>query len=444
MSNFLSSLISSLVLLAALSPSCAVHKQHRTDLADTSLLGSASQSPSELAGRRANRAIEVYDEYDLGHIEFDDQGKYWMDGIDPVTGERAAQIDILERHVGREIQNGAYANGVTMVIFAHGWHHNASETDENLNSFRSALAALSEGEKRKTRGRRVLGVYLGWRGETLAVPGVNVGTFWGRKEIAHNVGQRDMGETLARLADLRYKIAEHEVGYRGTRTMKSRIVLVGHSFGGAAMYSAVSRFFVDELIELERSGYKDEVSRRWDLVILANPAFEALRYEAIDRYTRRFQDAILNGLRPAKFSQFPRLIIASSENDSPNKTWLPVGQFLANVGEGRQEGAEGEMMHRAAGQYEPFYTHDLKCVGVSCKEQKLVARPRAGRVPRTGSASFDPLGRLFENSDDASSVLPCMVLNVEKGIIGSHNDIWQDGFREFMIQFLGAREQVAN
>lgn len=444
MSKNSSILFAWLLVVTALSPSCAFHKQHRTDLAETPFLGSASQNDSDLAAHRAYRTFEVYDEFALGHIEFDDQGKYWMGGLDPQTGNKSTQIDVLERHVGQQMKNGAYPNGVLMVVFAHGWHHDASEADENLNSFRKALFALSEEETEKPDGRKVLGVYLGWRGETIAVPGVNVATFWGRKEIAHNIGQRDMGETLARLADLRYKIAKQEAGFTNVSTMKSRIALVGHSFGAAAMYSAVSRFFVDELIELERSGYKDEVSRRWDLVVLANPAFEALRYEAIDRYTRRFQDEILGGFRPDKFSQFPRLIIASSENDGPNKKWLRVGQFLANFGEGHQEGAERDMMNQAAGQYEPFYTHDLKCAEKPCNGQKLVARPRAGRVPRSGNKAFQPFAALFESSEDASSLLPCMVLNVEKGIIGSHNDIWQDGFREFLVKFLVAREQVAN
>ena len=52
------------------------------------------------------------------------------------------------------------------------------------------------------RTRKVLGVYIGWRGNSSDLPILKHLTFWGRKRTADKVGLRGVTEALLRLAKI--------------------------------------------------------------------------------------------------------------------------------------------------------------------------------------------------------------------------------------------------
>ena len=117
---------------------------------------------------------------------FDDQGQL----RDP------AQLDRAETLVLEEA-GGSNGPGAVVVVFVHGWRHNASVCDENVVCFREVLTGLDNLERLQAAAsgyepRRVVGVYLGWRGLTAKMPGPREMTFYKRKAAAHRIGEGDV------------------------------------------------------------------------------------------------------------------------------------------------------------------------------------------------------------------------------------------------------------
>jgi len=71
---------------------------------------------------------EPFPTYDLGIIEFKDDGTLWS----------PAQKELVVGKI-REIAK----SGATIVVYAHGWHHNAKVDDPNIVSFRNVLATIA-------------------------------------------------------------------------------------------------------------------------------------------------------------------------------------------------------------------------------------------------------------------------------------------------------------
>ncbi|NNM28831.1 MAG: hypothetical protein HKO57_04875 [Akkermansiaceae bacterium] len=458
------------IVLAAVLASCNVHRQQRVNISEIASLGSIAAlqaAPKEVqVERRGTRAFEVYDELTLAHVEFDDQGKFWQEceEYDRTTGtwepSDRTQLDALEDYVDREIGRGSYRNGAMMIVFVHGWFNNSKEGNHNLRDFRRALEGIRADV---AEDRPVLGIYLSWRGGSLMAPGAKLFSYWDRKKIAHKIGQRDLGEAVTRIAMMRQAIIR-----RGERSLeknaRTRLIMMGHSFGGAALFSASSRFLEDELIALEKSNYRGHIKRRWDLLILANPAFEALRYEAVDRYTTNMMMAMRDGVRPGKYSQLPRVLVASARNDRPNQVAMPIGQTAANVFEARQP-FEWPLMTKSIGSYDQFHTHYLDLVDTpnggearlspiwesqmqktrrDANQRSLAAYAADSKTREFGNRSFlDPFARVFDEPGDARTVLPCMVASVDPRIVDNHGGIWKKEFRDFLVNFLKAREAAA-
>ena len=173
------------LLLALLAGGCTGLKQYRTDYN----VHDATSNPTN--AQRA--ALEVTTNYVLGLVEFDDQGWMW----DP------KQMDAVLQRFSEE----DHTNGLLMVVFVHGWKHNASFEDDNVIMFRTVLAELAAMERQlsegRTKPRRVAGVYVGWRGLSNKAWLLRQLTFWDRKNAAQEVGRGGVTELYSRLEDLR-------------------------------------------------------------------------------------------------------------------------------------------------------------------------------------------------------------------------------------------------
>jgi len=186
----------------------------------------------------ADRAIQHHapgqsGEYYLSFIEFDDQGQLW---------DREQLHKVLNSY-----QTIAGTHDVLLVAFIHGWHHNADPEDGNIKEFRRLLTKLSQAESNGGTGRQVLGVYIGWRGESITIPVINATTFWDRKNTAHKVGQQGVTEVLLKLEE----IVNVKAGMETTKPqpLNSRLVTIGHSFGGAVLYTALQQILEDRFID---------------------------------------------------------------------------------------------------------------------------------------------------------------------------------------------------
>ncbi|MBF0096029.1 MAG: hypothetical protein HQM04_05590 [Magnetococcales bacterium] len=136
------------------------------------------------------------DGYLLSFVEFDDEG--WMHDKQQADG----LIQFLEEYQKKN------DNAFLIVTFTHGWNHNAAENDGNVAQFQKLLEKLAQdeikGSKPGETPRKVVGVYLSWRGEMISFPPVfELMDFWNRKDAAERVGHGSIKRFLTDIGEFR-------------------------------------------------------------------------------------------------------------------------------------------------------------------------------------------------------------------------------------------------
>jgi len=408
--------------------------------------------------RKASIERHEEDGFLLGIVEFDDQGWFWSPG----KPDKPGQLD----QVLAEIRCVAKDRGALILLFTHGWEHNASVEDSHLACFREVLRYLAQGEKDGGRNRAVVGVYLGWRGLSLKIPLIQWATFWTRKVAAERIGEAQALETLTALEDLGRELQK-------SGNPDSRLIILGHSFGGTLLYSALANVFVRRMAgELYASAPPaDGSSARsnaivpgfGDLVVLVNPAFEASRYQALRDISTRYE---------FDDRQTPVLLLVSSANDAATRLYFPLGRRVSTLFQRTRNRFQSRLMTRTAANYEPFVTHTMKPIGgplprpprgkrgpCRCEtplrqhlqkrmeaeqgrsrkdqmmvEQRTVERfdlaakqtsPTSELVPKKGVAPHDPF----------------LVVTADKQIINGHNGLFNVRLLDFLLEFVGKTDQ---
>ena len=178
-----------LLLLALVISGCASNEIYRHDYSGCVQL--AEQSCESHAIQYHNPDSDQ--EYLLAFVEIDDQGQ---------LRDRKQLQAVLD-----ELYQLASNESLLINVFVHGWHHSAKPLDPNVESFKGSLAQLSQLESQLSAAqnkqrRKVVGVYVGWRGESIDVPYLNNITFWERKSTAQEVGHLGMAELLLRLEEI--------------------------------------------------------------------------------------------------------------------------------------------------------------------------------------------------------------------------------------------------
>ncbi len=412
--------------------------------------------------------LEEREEYLLGFVEFDDLG--W-------AHDRRQQTTLLER-IGRELEE----RDVLMVVFAHGWKHNSESCDSNVTCFRTILEQLHATEKAVAAPgaeRRIVGIYVGWRGLSWDTTVSRQLTFYGRKATAHKVGSGAVTELLVRLKQLR------EERHRSVTDSDTRLVIVGHSFGGALIWSATSQLLMERMavarslaegapdddsaaeeIDCLRQPLPGDAVRGFgDLVLLVNPAFEAARYQPLHALSQE-------GSFPT--CQPPIFVVATSTGDDATGKWFPRGRALSVRLDDYPPGKvqlEREANLRTLGHFKPYNTHALTAtdrtpkIGVEDKakiascdcpfdlgsamlsnEDPGAVRERATALRRflaNGESEFPfPTSELVWKGGPLPSNAPVMVVEVDPKIIPNHVDIYQPAFIDFLrhlIMAAGAR-----
>ncbi len=287
--------------------------------------------------------------YLLGFIEFDDQGQLW---------DRKQMSAVLD-----QLTTEATSHDLLMVVFVHGWKHSAAPGDGNIETFRKVLARLARdqdliSQQTNRPARRVAGVYLGWRGGSVTVPWVGNLTFWERKNTAQKVGHGGVTEVLTRLEQLKRDKAT--TGSNGTR-----LVVVGHSFGGAVVHTALTQILEGRFVRgVGPDGVQGDVEGFGNLVVLINPAFEANQFMPLSD---------MAAARGTYFkSQLPLEAILTSEADYATRYAFPAGRRLSTLFENthqrsrwnaatRQEESlsEDQANVSAVGHFQAYRTHRL-------------------------------------------------------------------------------------
>src|SRR5258708_681282 len=183
------------------------------------------------APHQAPRTFFGQESYDLAIVEFDDQGCCYD------RTQMRAVATRLDSMAGQD---------AIIVVFVHGWKHDARSDDENLRDFQGVLLqtvgqeAKENAENGELGGLRpVLGIFIGWRGMSLHDHfhlSENL-TFWNRQRAGRRVSVGSVRELFGRLR--RYRNGRKDAGGAPL------LVIVGHSFGGMIVYSDLAQSLIE-------------------------------------------------------------------------------------------------------------------------------------------------------------------------------------------------------
>jgi hypothetical protein len=254
-------------------------------------------------------------QYHLAFLEFGQDGTFPSLNADG-TSSVNEQLNALKTHLASQ-HNDHKQNFV--LVFIHGWRHDASIGDDNVQNTRLYAAYLTSflNYRCKTKHRycnaTVTAVYVGWRGarvnenglkrlfrtwygEIIGLPfylpdlllgqekGVFVGTglalptLFDRKPVSERIAP----SILSALQQIDDQMQGWNAGVN--RVDQERMIIFGHSLGGNILASALKERMITE-IRRHQAGtiMKPPIG---NLVVLINPASEAENWVALQRETR--------------------------------------------------------------------------------------------------------------------------------------------------------------
>jgi hypothetical protein len=290
----------------------------------------------------AQAVIESHPDYKLGFVEFDDQGWFWD------ARQLAAILQMIRMQAGIDSVPATKPQGIILVAFVHGWKQNASYDGDGVKACHDILQQLSDAENAQTDhpARKVVGVYVGWRGLSAMWEPFKELSFWERKDTAHKVGGYGaMTKLLVKLED----IQKDSLDSLAKDAPRTELIIIGHSFGGAAVYSALSQIITERFVDTLEKGKR--LKPLGDQVILLNPAFEALRHYDLNQ--------LALGVPAYPHDQRPVLSIFTSRGDWATHYAFPVGRFFATLFDQNRNQEQRTAGLETAGWFKPFVTHEL-------------------------------------------------------------------------------------
>ncbi|WP_434761727.1 hypothetical protein [Vibrio fortis] len=373
--------------------------------------------------------------YTLSFVEFDEQGHF----------QDRNQLNNVIEHVNKQ------GDEQDIILFIHGWHHGVEDKDSNVVDFRNAMRKLSK----RNPTRTVTGIYVGWRGDSISIPIVNKVTFWDRKKVSIEIGQGAVTELLNRL--------EHISEVKD----KTRLIAIGHSFGGSVLFSATKNKFYNDLLEQynEKSEEKSALNKEHhfrDIYILVNPAIENIQYaplnDLVNEMSAEFPDIFLP-------SSPPNLTVFMSEGDWATGIVFPIGRFFGTLLENQnpivrknrfgQEVSYSQfsMDLKALGHYEPFITHSLTSVASEGDASYCQGEPKMLDIPIVNTGPHDTKSNYTGRSENwtmnflssktklnhlgnSPAFSPIWVVKTDKKVIKDHNAIFGDQFSCYLEELM--------
>jgi hypothetical protein len=387
--------------------------------------------------------------FDFHVIQSDDYGSFWdTSGAQKTLDE----VEALSRRTNTLI-----------VLFIHGWHHNAAPDDTNLTGFKASLEAMHKELSNPGRDRmraqstgtaefRMVGIYVGWRGRSLPWL-LDYLTFWGRKSAAERVGEGDVSEFIERLQRIFLRAnASSPAADSQVPRLFTGLIAMGHSFGGQVLWKSIGRQLEDPLtrraadmsnsLNPRAAQIREEavaINGLGDLNILLNPAVEAYQYARVD--------ALFREMTYPKF-QTPQVVVFSADNDRARQFWFPVGRaftspFRPNF---RQDnhGYQGKLYGKALGELVAQLTHDLNKLPQPAPDSLVESDYANPDKILDFDFTHDPIfeGIKLSPRIAGSSVSghvpnsPVMVVQTHDKIIDGHNKIFGQDFILFLTKYV--------
>jgi hypothetical protein len=466
-----------------------LQKQIRSDLGDAAL--SACW----------HSATEHHATYDLYTVEFDDQG--WLAGtaLHPNAPENELTVLMKELRAMTRVGPGTDPRPLSIVIYTHGWHHSAKPDDANVIAFRRLLEAASVAERElcltarngrataleeapaevcaesepsvplRQKKRRVVGIYVGWRGDSVVGPLIEDTSIWDRKHTAETVALGSVQEFFSLMHEFYLEHACHEPttppAAAGAESVPApqpdttkcakvadvRMLTIGHSFGGLITYRALEPRMMLGIAETapHEPGQKMRYAYGFgDLIVLINPAFEATRFEALAEAAAS-RDYIDSGGQVS--AQLPMLIVATSKSDRATGVAFPAFRWATTRFE-HTDGAEESANIHTVGWESRYRTHFLTLstdadvcglTSASSDQERLLAEAKwseqqqAKHYADFGASSLDLCDslRLSSRPDWAltkPAFMPVWNIQADSTVIDGHNDFLNVHLVDFVRQ----------
>lgn len=359
---------------------------------------------------------EEHPGYDLGFVEFSERGN----DFSPQNTAKILEI----------IKDKEEKGDIAIIVFSHGWKHNASTQDGNVKSFEKALDFIARSNA--VGKKQIVGIYIGWRGLSLHGLQLENTTFWDRKAVAEEVGRGGVTELLG------------DLEYISSKKKSNFMLTIGHSFGAAITLSALH----DTLLERMKLAEQGRGLRTFgDGVVLLNPAIEANQALLLKESSMRLG---------AKGEPLPPVMyVVSSRADIPTNMLFPIGRFLGMAGRWSQVDIErvyfernyilneSQLDSQTIGNYALFRTGSMDdLLGDAETFEELASGVTAGHnrnifmsssilsLPNTKMKSWGFESYCSSTGGREVSRLPCFdhdpidFISVPKSFIKNHNDIF--------------------
>jgi hypothetical protein len=175
-------------------------------------------------------------------------------------------------------------------------------------------------------------------------------------------------------------------------------------------------------------------------VLLVNPAFEGAEYESL------WQAGLM---RPYPDWQKPVMAIVTSSADWATRMAFPAGR-LYTFGQAAPHPGERETVMFTVGHLDRYRTHlltaptapapthppkrhDLRTMLASLK--KILSLKSVPTMPGE-SVNYDHGVLTKLNNPENVPYFPYLSIYTDESMIQDHNDVWNDNFRLFMLEFL--------
>lgn len=374
-------------------------------------------------------------------IQVDDYGQFWDSSVPTRTLDRINEL--------------SQTSNVIVLLFVHGWHHDAGPDNKDLRDFSLSVAdtrrrlidssnpesevyRLSRKNLTGSESLSIVSIYIGWRGRSL--PWIlDYATFWGRKAAAERVGEGDLREFLGRLNAL-YRERREQRATGATHNFFG-LTSFGHSFGGQVLFRSVASEIESELlgrtaieaISRNRSEQVTDLVGFGDLVVLVNPAFEALQFERIWRLSTELEFGR---------QQNPIMLVVSSAGDVPRQVLFPIGRHVdAFFLRPSFRPGQRALWTQALGEYKPFRTHSIEVLSDSA-----VLTPNFD----PGLYSNDPCAIAELDLTNLSSIAgvrltptehhqinnPFLVAHASTGVVLNHSKVFEEPLRKFLNDYI--------
>jgi hypothetical protein len=263
-------------------------------------------------------AVEKQLEYYLGFVEFRESGEPYSlvresrDGDEQVPPDLLrslrqpklpypiTQLDVLRQHLA----SGSGSNYV--IVFVHGWRHDASIGDQNVADLRHYaahaarfLAVRCQFEKDHNLEQmhcdtRVTAIYVGWRGARVNERAMRGFPLYGLGSFIAEVAswptlfdRKPVSEQIAPAALSALRAIERQISTTDSdanprpNSPHNKMIVFGHSLGGNLLATSLQ----DDLIKAVRLHKPGDAVPPvlGNLVVLINPASEAEKWTGLQR-----------------------------------------------------------------------------------------------------------------------------------------------------------------